>query len=187
MLRRPILHPAPGAGRRGGARRLQRAAADARPAPRLAPGRTRPGAGGCARHAGPERACCCAPPSCGTHRRRRCWGACWPTRCGAGGGWKQPRATWTRSWAGSEQEPALSSAAASPGTGADPWQRRIDAVHSAVEARRRSQRFISAALDSLPVGVVVTDASRRVLLANAQAPWTCWERRSPGPVRESDR
>ena len=68
-----------------------------------------------------------------------------------------------------EQEPALFSAAALPGTGADPLQRRIDAVHSAVESRRRSRRFIGAALDSLPVGVVVTDASRRVLLANRKA------------------
>ncbi len=81
-----------------------------------------------------------------------------------------------------EQEPALFSAAASPGTGADPLQRRIDAVHSAVETRRRSQRFISAALDSLPVGVVVTDASRRVLLANRKAV-DLLGTEVPGPVR----
>lgn len=51
----------------------------------------------------------------------------------------------------------------------DALQRRIDAVRAINTARRSAWRFLTDAMESLPVGVVVTDADRRVVLANRGA------------------
>jgi CHASE2 domain-containing sensor protein/signal transduction histidine kinase len=51
----------------------------------------------------------------------------------------------------------------------DALQKRIDAVRAINAARRSAWRFLSDVVESLPVGVVVTDADRRVVLANRGA------------------
>ncbi|MGB0127107.1 MAG: CHASE2 domain-containing protein [Rhodocyclaceae bacterium] len=51
----------------------------------------------------------------------------------------------------------------------DALQKRIDAVRVVNTARRDAWRFLSDAVESLPVGVVVTNADRRVVLANRGA------------------
>ncbi len=68
-----------------------------------------------------------------------------------------------------EGEPALPGGASDRLADCDPWQRRVAALRDAAQARRRARRFLSAALDSLPVGVLVADSSQRVVLANARA------------------
>lgn len=57
----------------------------------------------------------------------------------------------------------------SPLPAADRLERRLDAVRVANASRRRARRFLSDAVDSLPVGMIVADAQRRVVLANRRA------------------
>lgn len=56
-----------------------------------------------------------------------------------------------------------------PPNSGDALQQRIDAVRAINAARRNAWRFLSDAVESLPVGVVVTGSDRRVLLANHRA------------------
>lgn len=69
-----------------------------------------------------------------------------------------------------EQEPPLLGSATPVALrGGDRLHRRIETLRMATDARRQSRRFISEALESLPVGVLVTDAARNVVLANRNA------------------
>lgn len=52
---------------------------------------------------------------------------------------------------------------------ADPIQGRLDRLQSAGELLRAARRFLADVLASLPTGMLVADASGRVLMANAQA------------------
>lgn len=52
---------------------------------------------------------------------------------------------------------------------ADPLERRIEEVRSAAERSRNTRRFIIDSGDSLPVGVLVANLRRRVVLANRRA------------------
>lgn len=69
-----------------------------------------------------------------------------------------------------QKEPTLlGQKPSSPLPAADRLQRRLEAVHIANASLRRARRFLSDAVDSLPVGMIVADAQRRVVLANRRA------------------
>lgn len=68
-----------------------------------------------------------------------------------------------------QEPPLLGSPAPAAGRGADRLQQRIEALRAATDARRKTRRFISDAVESLPVGVLVTDAAQQVVLANRNA------------------
>lgn len=57
----------------------------------------------------------------------------------------------------------------SPLPAADRLEQRLEAVRSANASRRRARRFLSDAVESLPVGMIVADAQRRIVLANRRA------------------
>ncbi|MBI4754866.1 MAG: CHASE2 domain-containing protein [Betaproteobacteria bacterium] len=68
------------------------------------------------------------------------------------------------------QEPVLlGDSIASPGVYADPLWRRIAGVRAAAAQSRELRRFISDALEGLPVGVLVGDHGGNVVLANRLA------------------
>jgi hypothetical protein len=51
----------------------------------------------------------------------------------------------------------------------DPLQRRIELIQSENQARRQARRFLSDAVESLPVGMIVADATGCTLLYNRRA------------------